>query len=213
MLVSYGFWQRRFGGESDAFGRTLLVNGNAVQVLGVLPPDFETPGLEGGAWGAPEIWRTVATPPPFRSGRSWGGLARLSDGVTIETAQAQVDAATAALERADRAWEAARSRPTDPEWREQRGSQARAIAELWIELALEDERVDTLYMLSDGEPAGGSGGVGGLVRAARTPGDHHGRERKADRDDRYEHHQRHGDLPLPLPLFHHDPPSPLRLRR
>jgi putative ABC transport system permease protein len=99
VVIGWGLWQRHFGGDRDFPGRTILVNGNAAEVIGVLPVDFETPRLEGGSWGAPEIWRTVATPPPFRSGRSWAGIGRLSEGVTLEAAQAQVEAATAALER------------------------------------------------------------------------------------------------------------------
>jgi predicted permease len=44
-LLSYGFWQRRFGGNAGVIGRTLTVDGRPVQVAGVLPPDFELPTL------------------------------------------------------------------------------------------------------------------------------------------------------------------------
>jgi hypothetical protein len=58
-----------------------------------------------------------------------------------------------------------------------------------------------------------TGGVGRLVRAARTPGDHDRGEREADGHERHEHHHHDGDLALGLALLHHDPSSPLRLRR
>ena len=97
LVLGHALWQRRFGGDPGVVGRAIAVNGVTAEVIGVLPADFETPGLEGASWGAPEIWRTVAAPPPFRSGRSWGGVARLADGVTLEAAQAEVDAVAAAL--------------------------------------------------------------------------------------------------------------------
>ncbi|MCY4075702.1 MAG: ADOP family duplicated permease [Acidobacteria bacterium] len=39
-VISHGLWQRRFGGASDAIGRSLLVEGVAVTVVGVAPPGF-----------------------------------------------------------------------------------------------------------------------------------------------------------------------------
>ena len=45
-VVSYAFWQRELGGDSSAIGRKLTVDGQAVEVIGVTPPDFF--GLEVG---------------------------------------------------------------------------------------------------------------------------------------------------------------------
>lgn len=39
-VLSHGFWQRRFGGVRDIVGRTLLLNGQAVTVIGVTEPAF-----------------------------------------------------------------------------------------------------------------------------------------------------------------------------
>ena len=39
-VISHGLWQRRFGGTSDVTGRSLLVEGVAVTVVGVAPPGF-----------------------------------------------------------------------------------------------------------------------------------------------------------------------------
>jgi putative ABC transport system permease protein len=44
-LVSYGLWQSRFGGDPRAAGRVLLLDGQAVSIIGVLPADFEMPNL------------------------------------------------------------------------------------------------------------------------------------------------------------------------
>jgi predicted permease len=44
-LVSYGLWRSRFGGNPDAVGKELSLNGQSVQIVGVLPRDFELPNL------------------------------------------------------------------------------------------------------------------------------------------------------------------------
>src|SRR5258705_11955685 len=51
VLISHRFWQARFGGSNDAIGATLELNGLPVQIIGSLPPDFqsarsEAPGCE-----------------------------------------------------------------------------------------------------------------------------------------------------------------------
>jgi putative ABC transport system permease protein len=42
-VVSYAFWQRRFGGAADAVGRTLALNGVPFTIVGVTPPSFFGP--------------------------------------------------------------------------------------------------------------------------------------------------------------------------
>ncbi|MEM7417896.1 MAG: ABC transporter permease [Gemmatimonadota bacterium] len=56
-LISHGFWVRRFGGDPGALGATLELDGQSVEVAGVLPPDFtfELPPDVADA-GRPEIW-------------------------------------------------------------------------------------------------------------------------------------------------------------
>ena len=39
-LISHGLWQRRFGGAADAVGQSLVLNGEAFSIVGVLRPDF-----------------------------------------------------------------------------------------------------------------------------------------------------------------------------
>ena len=42
-VISYGFWMRRFGGEREALGRTLILDGEPYSLAGVLPNDFRFP--------------------------------------------------------------------------------------------------------------------------------------------------------------------------
>src|SRR6266699_2464550 len=61
VILSYGLWQRRFGGDSGVIGRTILLDGTPTIVAGVMPLDFRAPN------GA-EAWSTLA-----QVGRTVGG--------------------------------------------------------------------------------------------------------------------------------------------
>lgn len=39
-ILSYGFWQRHFGGDPGVIGKTLLLNNNSVEIVGVMPREF-----------------------------------------------------------------------------------------------------------------------------------------------------------------------------
>ena len=39
-MISYGFWQREYGGSPSAIGRTLTLDGHAYDIVGVTPPSF-----------------------------------------------------------------------------------------------------------------------------------------------------------------------------
>src|SRR6185436_391382 len=51
-VISYGYWERRFGLSADALGRTLRLNGIAYTILGVTPRGFvgETVGSQNDIW-------------------------------------------------------------------------------------------------------------------------------------------------------------------
>jgi predicted permease len=95
VVVSYGLWQRRFGGEPALIGRTLTLNGDAYVVAGVLPREFLIPNAE----------IDMAIPlrmetDPRRSERGSNFLrvlARLKPGVTIDQARADLAAITERL--------------------------------------------------------------------------------------------------------------------
>ncbi|HEX6975020.1 MAG TPA: ABC transporter permease, partial [Vicinamibacterales bacterium] len=40
VLITHGLWQRKFGGRADAVGKTLVLNGEAFTIAGVVRPDF-----------------------------------------------------------------------------------------------------------------------------------------------------------------------------
>lgn len=95
VMISYGLWQRRYGGAPAAVGDTIEVNGAPATVVGVLPPWLQYPE-------ARDIW----TPKRFRqeelgdrvSGYMFA-VARLAAGRTAGEAQAELDAVAASLGR------------------------------------------------------------------------------------------------------------------
>jgi len=46
-VISYGFWQRRFGGAADAIGRRLTLERIPFTIVGIMPPDFFGPDVGG----------------------------------------------------------------------------------------------------------------------------------------------------------------------
>jgi predicted permease len=99
VVLSYGLWQRLFGGRDDALGRDLRMNGVLYSVVGVMPAAFRfiDPDVQ--------LWMPVAFTPEDRSderrhSNNWQQMGRLKTGHTIEQAQAQIDAINAVnLER------------------------------------------------------------------------------------------------------------------
>jgi putative ABC transport system permease protein len=49
-VLDHGLWERRFGSDPDVLGRSILMEGTQVTVVGVLPPGFRF------SRGAPELW-------------------------------------------------------------------------------------------------------------------------------------------------------------
>ncbi|MGH9159514.1 MAG: ABC transporter permease, partial [Vicinamibacteraceae bacterium] len=86
VMLTYGYWQRRYGRDHSVIGRRLTVDSRPQTVIGVMPAGFRFLN------GDPDLIR------PFRVERdelyvgefSFGGLARLRPGVTLAQAHADV---------------------------------------------------------------------------------------------------------------------------
>jgi putative ABC transport system permease protein len=96
VMISHGYWQRRFGGDQEVLGRTLVVNGTPRSIIGVMPPgffffqdvDLWFPMRPGGDWTG------------VRRFHNWTVVGRLNSGIPIEQAQGQVDVVSAQLQEA-----------------------------------------------------------------------------------------------------------------
>jgi putative ABC transport system permease protein len=88
-LITYGLWQRRFGANPDAVGKTISLDGQPTNIVGVLPPDFEMPTLARADVLIPQVLDEAAQ---LRSatGRVLRTFARLKPGMTIARATAEL---------------------------------------------------------------------------------------------------------------------------
>jgi predicted permease len=83
VLLSYAYWQRKFGGNASAIGRTLTLDGKPYEVIGVLPRDFHFLDRPDAALIEPMQWDRNKT----KLGNfSYSALARLKPGVTMQQA-------------------------------------------------------------------------------------------------------------------------------
>ena len=95
VVLSHRLWQQRFGGDAGIVGQTVRLNGEAYQVLGVMPEGFAFPSPN------IQLWKPFAFTPEQVSDDARGNefsqmLARLAPGATLEQAQRQIDAIHAA---------------------------------------------------------------------------------------------------------------------
>ena len=87
VVISYNLWQRRFGGDLNVVGRSILMNGQGTVVLGVMPKDFFFPIREMDYW-TPGYF----TPKRLaeRDNHYLTVVARLKSGVTVKRAQQEM---------------------------------------------------------------------------------------------------------------------------
>ncbi len=98
LLLGYGFWRSHFGGDPGVIGRTVRLDGEAYEVIGVMPADFQFPSRD------VQLWM------PFRLNRADVGyqdrtnywldaVARLRPGVTVAEANADMRLVASRLEQ------------------------------------------------------------------------------------------------------------------
>lgn len=106
VLISNRFWHARFGGSDDALGASIELDGTPSEIIGILPPESETPGFDADVWEpdtmSPDWGRDSAT----QSAGPWYAIGRLRSAVTLDRAQAEMTTIARTLDqqrsRADR---------------------------------------------------------------------------------------------------------------
>jgi putative ABC transport system permease protein len=99
IMLSYAAWQREFGGDSRAIGKAMRLNGEAYEVVGVLPRGFAGP------MGTPDVWFALDLGPALRDPvrarkQHWVSLiGRLAPNVTVAAAQREIEAIGSDLAR------------------------------------------------------------------------------------------------------------------
>jgi len=87
VILSYGYWSRKFGGDAAVIGRTIEVDGKPRSIIGVMPESFRFLDQTNPAMLLPaKINREKTFLGEFR----YEGIARLKPGVTLQQANADV---------------------------------------------------------------------------------------------------------------------------
>lgn len=86
VILSYGYWQRRFAGNGSTVGRTLIVDSQPRTIIGVMPRDFRFLNADPDLILPERFDRNKI----FLGNFSYQGIARLKPGVTLKQANADV---------------------------------------------------------------------------------------------------------------------------
>lgn len=92
-LLSYPFWQARFGGDGNALGSTILLDDVPHTVVGVLPPGFSFPERDVGLW----VPLRFGDPGGDRVSRAMSVVGRLAAGATLGQARQEMEILARAL--------------------------------------------------------------------------------------------------------------------
>ena len=97
VVLSHGLWQRKFGGSADVLGKTLTLNGNPHEIIGVMPVEMQMPQTA-------QLWRPLAPADDLRNARGafWlPVIGRLKPEVSLEQAQTEMNGIATRVEEAD----------------------------------------------------------------------------------------------------------------
>ncbi len=96
-ILSHTYWQGRLGGDESIIGQTLTMDGTPTEIVGVTAAGFQFRG-------AVQIWLPAQEGAGYTLGRGNNNfffVGRLADGVTLERAQAQIDAVGLSIREAN----------------------------------------------------------------------------------------------------------------
>ena len=98
MVLSYGLWQRRFGGQAGIINQQLNFNNKSFTVIGVMPQNFQYPSrvemwVPVGQLSGDVNWQQRGNHPGLY------GVARLKPGITLDQAKAEMNNIAGNLEK------------------------------------------------------------------------------------------------------------------
>ena len=104
VVISDGLWKGAFGGDPNILGRSVRLDNDLYQIIGVMPAGYHDPGRTTEERNT-ELWAATGfaaapAPPPLRKSHFLSpAIARIAPGLTIAQAQSRVDALVAALQK------------------------------------------------------------------------------------------------------------------
>jgi putative ABC transport system permease protein len=92
VLISDGFWHRRFGADESAIGQVITLDGRRMIIIGVMPRSLETTAAGFGRQPV-ELWVPLVLDESstVRASPAFGVYARLKSGATLAAAQVEID--------------------------------------------------------------------------------------------------------------------------
>ncbi len=102
LVLSYGLWQRAFGGDGSILGRTVRLNQESIRVVGIMPASFRAEAhFSRTALASPDAWRPLqlSSTDPGYGGDNYEMFARLRPGVTLAQAQGELQTLQLAIYR------------------------------------------------------------------------------------------------------------------
>lgn len=100
-ILTHGFWTRRFGADPKIVGKSITLNGDPTEVVGVLPQWFDFASTFAPASHVDFLQPFPIAPETDRWGNTLSMIGRLKPGVTVAAAQADLDRVNKQLREAD----------------------------------------------------------------------------------------------------------------
>ena len=96
VILSYGLWQRRFGGNPNVIGQSITMGNRPFTIIGVMPAGFRFPEVA-------DIWKPLALDATkwTRNDHGLAAIARLKPGVTLKQAQDDMNGVARRIEEAN----------------------------------------------------------------------------------------------------------------
>jgi putative ABC transport system permease protein len=101
IVLSHRFWAEQLGSDPTIVGRALTLSGKSYTVVGVMPRGFQFPiqTLAIDIWATHGNEQFVDIPQMSRGARMQDAIGRLSDGIELDAAQAELDVVASRLSR------------------------------------------------------------------------------------------------------------------
>ena len=165
VMLSHGFWQRRFGASEEILGKTVEAESKRFQIIGVMPRLFQLPTIDA------ELWAPITTHPRWsdskgRIPRRWSVIGRLKPAVTIKGAQAEMRMIASRLERAYPGSNAGRGIQVIPLDEQTTGRARKALSLLFVAVVFAHRSSDAFDRVSDARCRGACSRL-----RPRAPGD------------------------------------------
>jgi len=100
-VLSYGLWQRRFATDDNVIGTAIDIDGASYTIVGVMPSNFPhsyAPPFHALSESGSELWISGIALSPTRVWNDYFGIGRLKSGISLQQAEAQMDAVSLRIE-------------------------------------------------------------------------------------------------------------------